>query len=132
MKSPNGRSTVIKIDYNETRMGGPLIGRIKIEGGRAKTGEREFGEAMAFSPDSRYLAVGELVGTTKGDAGPHSQVVVFDLDLGKEHVVHDEYGGLIHEVSWNVEGYLSVVAWRYPEGEAEHRDVWHEGHANAS
>ena len=124
MKSPNGRSTVIKIDYNETRMGGPLIGRIRVEGGRAKTGEREFGEAMAFSPDSRYLAVGELIGVTKDNAGPHSQVVVFDLELGKEYVVHDEYGGLIHDVSFDVQGSLSVTTWRYPDGESEHRDVW--------
>ena len=124
MKSPNGRCTVTKIDYNETRMGGPLIGRIHVDGGRAKTGEREFGEAMAFSPDSRYLAVGELVGVTRDNAGPHSQVVVFDLELGKEYVVHDEYGGLIHGVSWDVQGGLSVTAWRYPDGESEHRDVW--------
>lgn len=64
MRSPNGRCTVTKIDYNETRMGGPLTGRIHIDGGHAKTGEREFGEAMAFGPDSRYLAIGELVGVT--------------------------------------------------------------------
>jgi hypothetical protein len=124
MKSPNGLYTVTKIDYNETRMGGPLIGRIRIAGGRAKTGEREFGEAMAFSPDSRYLAIGELVGVTRDNAGPHSQVVVFDLELGQEYVVHDEYGGLIHVVSWDVQGSLSVTAWRYPDGESEHRDVW--------
>ena len=124
MKSPNGRSTVIKIDYNETRMGGPLIGRLRVDGGRAKTGEREFGEAMEFSPDSRYLAVGELIGVTKDNAGPHSQVVVFDLELGKEYVVHDEYGGLIQDVWWDVQRSLSVTAWRYPQGESEHRDVW--------
>ena len=124
MKSPNGLYTVRKIDYNETRMGGPLIGRIRIDGGRAKTGEREFGEAMAFSPDSRYFAVGELIGVTKDNAGPHTQVVVFDLELAKEYVVHDEYGGLIQDVWWDVQRSLSVTAWRYPQGESEHRDVW--------
>ena len=124
MKSPNGLYTITKIDYNETRMGGPLIGRIRIVGSRAKTEEREFGEAMAFSPDSRYFAIGELIGVTKDNAGPHSQVVVFDLDLGNEYVVHDEYGGLIHDVSFDVQGCLSVTAWRYPDGESEHRDVW--------
>ena len=127
MKSPNGRYSVTKIDYNETRMGGPLIGQIRIEGARTKTGEREFVEAMAFSPDSRYLAIGELVGLTADDSGPHSQVVVFDLELAREHVVHDEYGGLIHAVSWDVQGFLSVTAWRYPDGESEHRDVWGPG-----
>ena len=123
MKSPDGRRTVVKRDYSEVRMGGPLIGRIRVDGGRAKTGEREFGEAMAFSPDSRYLAIGEIVGETR-EGDPHSRVVVFDLDLEKEQVVHDEYGGLIHEVSWSVEGDLSVVSWRYPDGETEHRDIW--------
>ena len=43
MKSPNGRYTVGKIDYNETRMGGPLLGRIRVEGSGAKTEDREFG-----------------------------------------------------------------------------------------
>lgn len=124
MKSPNGHYTVTKIDYNETRMGGPLIGRIRIAGSRAKPEEREFGEAMAFSPDSRYLAIGELVGVTLDNAGPHSQVVVFDLELAKDYVVHDEYGGLIHGLSWDVQGSLSVTAWRYPDGESEHRDIW--------
>jgi hypothetical protein len=124
MKSPNGRYTVTKIDYNETRMGGPLIGRIRIDGSRARTEEREFGEAMAFSPDSRYFAIGEFVGVTTDNAGPHTQVVVFDLELVQEYVVHDEYGGLIHDVWWDVQGSLSVTAWRYPQGESEHRDVW--------
>ena len=36
MKSPNGRCNVTKIDYNETRMGGPLIGRLRIDGGRLR------------------------------------------------------------------------------------------------
>ena len=124
MKSPNGRYTVTKIDYNESRMGGPLIGRLRVDGGRAKTEEREFGEAMAFSPESRYLAVGEFVGLTADNSGPHSQVVVFDLELAEEYVVHDEYGGLIHGLSWDVEGSLSVTTWRYPDGESEHRNIW--------
>ena len=123
MKSPDGRRTIVKRDYNEVHMGGPLMGRIHVEGGRAKTGDREFAEAMAFSHDSRYLAIGEFVGKTR-DGGPHSRVVVFDLELDKEHVVHEEYGGLIHEVSWNFDGDLSVVTWRHPEGETEHRDIW--------
>lgn len=123
MKSPDGRRTVIKHDYTEVSMGGPLIGSIRIDGGRAKTRNREFGEAMAFSPDSRYLAISEILGETR-DGGPHSRVVVFDLELEKEYVVHDEYGGLIHDVSWNVEGDLSVVSWRHPHGETEHRDIW--------
>ena len=123
MKSPDGRRTVVKRDYNEVRTGGPLTGRIHVEGGRAKTAEREFGDAMAFSPDSRYLAVGEIVGNPR-DGGSHSRVVVFDLELDREHLVHDEDGGLIQEVSWSVQGDLSVVAWRYPDGETEHRDIW--------
>ena len=123
MKSPDGRRTVIKHDYIEARLGGRLVGQIQVDGGRAKTGKREFAEAMAFSPDSRYLAIGELVGETP-DGAPHSRVVVFDLELEKEYVVHDEIGGLIHEVSWNVHGELSVVSWRYQDGETEHRDIW--------
>lgn len=123
MKSPDGRRTVVKHDYNEVRTGGALVGTIEIDGGRAKTRNREFGEAMAFSPDSRYLAIGEILGEMP-DGGTHSQVVVFDLEFEKEYIVHDEPGGLIQEVSWNVQGELSVVCWRHPDGETEHRDIW--------
>jgi hypothetical protein len=123
MKSPDGRRTVIKHDYIEAQAGGSFVGQIQVDGGRAKTAKRDFGEAMAFSPDSRYLAIGEFVGETR-DGDPHSRVVVFDLDLEKEYVVHDEVGGLIQEVSWNVHGDLSVTAWRHRDGETEHRDIW--------
>lgn len=123
MKSPDGRRTVIKHDYIEARTGGSFIGQIQVDGGRAKTGKRDFGEAMAFSPDSRYLAIGEFVGETR-EGEPHSRVVVFDLELEKEYVAYDEHGGVIREVSWSVHGDLSVVSWRHADGETEHRDIW--------
>ena len=122
MKSPDGRRTVVKHDYIEAPMGGSLVGQIQVDGGRAKTGKRDFGEAMAFSPDSRYLAIGEIIGDMRDR--PHSRVVVFDLELEKEYVVHDEDGGFIQEVSWSVHGDLSVTSWRHQDGETEHRDIW--------
>jgi hypothetical protein len=123
MNSPDGHRKVIKAEYSEVRMGSPPFGAITVTGGHAHTKGRMFGEPMAFSRDSRYLAVEELMGVTS-DGGPHTRVVVFDLDKSTEFVVHDERGGLIHEVSWDTDGSLSLVAWSYPRGRSEHRAAW--------
>jgi hypothetical protein len=123
MKSPDGRRQVIKSDYTELRMGSPRFGSITVKGGKALTSGRTFGESMAFSGDSRYLAIEEFVGTTR-DHGPHTRALVFDLDRSREYTAHDEPGGLIRELRWEADGSLSVVAWAHPAGQVEHRSIW--------
>jgi hypothetical protein len=123
MKSPDGRRQVIKSNYMELRMGSPRFGSITVKGGKALTSGRTFGESMAFSRDSRYLAIEEFVGTTR-DHGPHTRALVFDLDRSQECTAHDEPGGLIRELRWEADGSLSVVAWAHPAGQVEHRSIW--------
>ena len=55
MTSRDGRFTVEMVDGAEYRMGGPLIGKIRLSTGFTF---ENCGQAMIFSEDSRHLAVG--------------------------------------------------------------------------
>lgn len=119
MKSANGKFEVVTHDYGEVRMGSPEFGRIEIHGVSLDT-NGEFGAAMAFSPDSRFLATEELVGTIPG---PHTRAVVFDLERRRRILIHDQNPGFIRRFSWSPDGTLCLVAWSHSAGEREH--FWH-------
>jgi hypothetical protein len=116
MKSPDNRYEVVTHDYGEIRMGSPEFGRIKIRGVDLNT-EGQFGTAIAFSADSRFLAAAELVETLPE---PHTRVVVFNLERRKRIVVHDQKPGLIRRFKWSSDGLLSFVVWSHMGGEREY------------
>src|SRR5262245_12096154 len=105
MTSPDGQYEVVMHDYSEVRMGSPEFGSIEIRGAALDT-SGEFGVAMAFSPDSRFLATEQLVGTVPG---PHTRAVVFDFERRRRIIVHDQNPGCIRRFSWSLDGLLSVV-----------------------
>ncbi|WP_157772447.1 hypothetical protein [Lacunisphaera limnophila] len=115
MKSPNGKFETVCTNYGEVRMGSPLFGSIEIRGLKRQFEERLFGEAMAFSPDSRYFAISELV--DGGRNGPVSRVVVVELRQGYEYIATPSSPGLIRSVAWKPEDKLSIVHWQHPYGE---------------
>lgn len=117
MISPDGKFEVAMHDYGEVRMGSPRFGRIEIRGAHFSTGGREFGEAMSFSPDSRFLAVEELVGTVPD---PHTRVVVFDFERRRQVIVHDQNPGFVRRFAWSSEGLLTIFTWAHLVGEREH------------
>lgn len=118
LKSPNGRYEVVVSDYFEIRGGSPLFGRIRIVGASFETDQDCFGEPMAFSADSRFLALEDLV-----DANvPHTRAVVFDFDRCQRIVVHEQNPGFVRRFNWSAEGLLTIVAWSHLAGESEH--VW--------
>ncbi|HXI71091.1 MAG TPA: hypothetical protein VNN22_12115 [Verrucomicrobiae bacterium] len=117
MKSPNGQYEVVMHDFGELRMGSPLFGRIEIRGAPFDTGDQEFGEPMAFSPDSRFLATVLLVSTVPD---PHTRAVVFDFELKRQIIVHDQNPGLLRRLTWSPDGLLTVVSWTLAVGELEH------------
>ncbi|HMP83963.1 MAG TPA: hypothetical protein PKA41_14790 [Verrucomicrobiota bacterium] len=116
MTSPNGKYEVMTHDYGEVRMGSPEFGSIKIHGTSLDT-TGEFGVVMAFSPDSRFLATEQLVGTIPG---PHTRVVVFDFERRRRIIVHDQNPGFIRRFKWSPDGLLSFVTWSHLAGEGEH------------
>lgn len=117
MKSPDGKYAVMQINYNEVRMGTPLYGTIKIQGATIDT-SGEFGEPMAFSEDSRFLAVEELVDASQG---PHTHAVVFDLERKRRIIVHVQNPGVIKRFSWSMDGLLTIIAWSHMGGEREYQ-----------
>jgi hypothetical protein len=121
MRSPNGAREVVKSGYGEIRMGSPLFGQLVVLGGVANTQGRTFGEAVAFSSSSRFLAVEELMDTTRG---PRTRAVVFDLEDGVEGVVHDQDLGFIQAFEWEADGTLTVTTWSHRDGRAVHRAMW--------
>jgi len=100
----------------EVRMGSPLFGTIEVHGLKKKFDGRLFGEAMAFSPDSCYLAIAEL--TDGGRNGPVSRVVVIELSSGDELIASPITPGLIRKISWVNSATLSIVRWAHPFGES--------------
>jgi len=118
MKSPNGKYEVVARNFGEVHMGSPLFGHIEIRGASFNTGEQEFGEPMAFSPDSRFLATEQLVGT---DPDPHTRAIVFDFDKERQIIIHDQNPGLLRRFIWSSEGKLTIVSWSHLAGEREHK-----------
>ncbi len=117
MKSPDGKYQVEQINYNEVRMGTPLYGSIKISGLTMDT-SGQYGQAMAFSPDSRFLAVEELVDTSQG---PHTHAVVFDFSRKRKIIVHVQNPGIIRRFSWSPTNLLTTFAWSVASGEREYQ-----------
>ncbi|HEY1174048.1 MAG TPA: hypothetical protein VGH19_21965 [Verrucomicrobiae bacterium] len=117
MKSPNGKYEVVPSGYNEVRMGTPLYGSVKVLGTSMDTAG-EFGEVMAFSADSRFLAVEELVDSSQG---PNTHAVVFDLERKRKIIVHVQNPGIIKRLAWSAEGLLTIVTWSNMGGEREYQ-----------
>ena len=117
MKSPNGQYEVVKHDFGEVRMGSPLFGRIEIHGASFDMGSKEFGEPMAFSPDSRFLVTEQLFSTVPD---PHTRAVVFDFEQKRQIIVHDQNPGLLRRFTWSSDVLLTIVSWTHLVGEREH------------
>ncbi|MEP6754414.1 MAG: hypothetical protein ABJA67_02850, partial [Chthonomonadales bacterium] len=115
MTSPDGRMEVVKSYYIEIRMGSPVFGGFSIRGTDMDTSGR-FGEAMAFSCDSRYLAMEELISV---DPGPHAQAVIFDLEQKRKLVVYDQNPGFVRGFRWLPDGTLTFRTWSLSDGEID-------------
>ena len=113
MKSPSGKIEVVCSDYGEIRMGSPEFGSIRIVGSGFSTSGRSFGDVMAFSPDSRYFAIAELV-----DAScPSTRVVAFDLKMGVERIVFVKTQGLIKKLEWISPEEMKILSWSHLYGD---------------
>jgi len=120
MKSPDGSIEVLRGELAEVRMGSPLFGSIDIPAMPFRLGGRAFGEATAFSPDSRFFAIAELVEAAR--SGPISRVIVFDFKQKRERVAKQADAGLIKSVEWSSPRELKIVHWVHVFG--DQTEVW--------
>jgi hypothetical protein len=104
---------VVCSDYGEIRMGSPVFGRIEIVGSKFRPEGRSFGDAMSFSPDSRFLAISELIDASQ----PSSRVVVFDLKKKIERIVFSREPSLIRKIDWPSRDEVRIHSWSLPGGD---------------
>src|ERR1051325_315121 len=65
IQSPDGKYAVERHDdFGEIAMGSPAFGHVTIHGTEGQIPDRLYGEAVVFSPDSRFVALEELYETT--------------------------------------------------------------------
>ena len=95
-------------------MGSPLFGSITFPGFAFELADRLFGEAMAFSPDSRFLAISELISSQEG---PESRVVAFDFVDRIERVAMHSIPGITRRISWSDARTIDIRFWSYESGE---------------
>ena len=117
MKSPDGKYEVLLGEYSEIRMGSPEFGEIIIQGASFKLAGRQFGRAMVFSHDSRFLAVEELV---DGTDDLHTRALVFDLEQNRQIIVPSPSSGFVKKFAWSEEGWLNITAWSRQTGERQY------------
>ena len=114
VKSPDSRFEIRVFEKTEYRMGSPQYGRVDILNSPCDTEGYSLGEILAFSPDSRFLAIDELVSWRRH---PHTRVIVFELAAGNEFVAHEQTPGIITSLSWNNDGSLSITTFSEEFGE---------------
>ncbi len=121
MKSPDNKFEIQKIDYIEIRMGSPLFGQLEIIGSPIDLKERSFGEPMCFSPDSKYLAVQELLsGIT-----PITKLLLIELETGREIKVRQLSRGFLNPVYWTNNSELQFESVTYSiNGSKKNRFVY--------
>lgn len=118
MKSSNAEFEVVRGDFHEIRMGSPQFASLEVLGSKCALAQREFGEVVAFSASSQYLAAEELMNWSP----PETRAVVFDLKNNIEFVAHIQAPGFIRDLEWLADDELKIHAWSHISGETEH--VW--------
>ena len=88
-------------------MGSPFFGHITIHGAEAQLPDREYGEAVVFSPDSRFVALEELFDTTPF----RTKLVVVELPRCKIFTVRVQPQGRATPVTWATPSRLVYTTW---------------------
>ena len=106
--SPDGKYSVEQHeDFGEIGMGSPLFGHITINGTDARLSDGFYGEPVVFSPDSRFVALEELVETSPF----RTRLVVVELPKGKMHLVRLQPRGTVTPLRWDGDRKLIYIEW---------------------
>ena len=125
IQSPDGRYSVEKHDYGEIGMGSPRFGRITIHGAKGQPPGRLYGEAVVFSPDSRFVALEELFETTPF----RTKLVVVELPQCKVFTVRIQVRGTATPLRWESPTRLVFATWSL--GSSGGTETWDAPAANA-
>jgi hypothetical protein len=101
IQSPDGRYSVEQQDdYGEIGMGSPAFGHIIFGGADVQFPDELFGEAVLFSPNSRFVALEQLVETRPF----RTKLIAVELPRGTVHVIrlqpHGRRFQSVHGPAW--------------------------------
>src|SRR5204863_9986789 len=106
--SPDGRYSVEQQDdYGEIGMGSPAFGHIILRGTDAQFPDNLFGEAVLFSPDSRFVAVEQLVETRPF----RTKLIAVELPRGTVHFIRLQPQGTATPQRWESATRRSPRVW---------------------
>src|SRR6266542_4973137 len=94
-------------DFGEIGMGTPLFGHLTIRGTEGQLPDRLYGEAVVFSPDSRFVALEELFETTPF----RTKLIVVELPRCKVITVRVQPQGRATPVRWATPSRLVYTTW---------------------
>lgn len=94
-------------DFGEIGMGSPLFGHITLQGTEGQPPDQLYSEAVVFSPDSRFVALEELVETRPF----RTKLVVLELPRCKVFTVRIQPRGRATPVRWVTPSRLVYTIW---------------------
>jgi len=131
IQSPDGKYSVEQHDdYGELGMGSPAFGHITFRGADVQFPDSLFGQAVVFSPDSRFVALEELVETRPF----RTKLVAVELPRGTVHFIRLQPQGtatpqrwesatrLIYRV-WSVGSAVEIQTWDAPPAAPEKKGL---------
>jgi hypothetical protein len=106
--SPDGRYSVeLQDDYGEIGMGSPAFGHIVFRGTDTQFPDYLFGEAILFSPDSRFVALEQLVETRPF----RTKLIAVELPRGTVHFIRLQPQGTATPQRWESATRLIYRVW---------------------
>ncbi|MDB5159662.1 MAG: hypothetical protein JWR50_4369 [Mucilaginibacter sp.] len=108
IQSPNGKYAVEQQDdYGEIGMGSPAFGHITFRGADVQFPDYLFGEAVVFSPDSRFVALEQLVETRPF----RTKLIAVELPRGTVHFIRLQPQGTATPQRWESTTRLFYRVW---------------------
>jgi len=119
IQSPNGKYSVDQQDdYGEIGMGSPAFGHIVFRGADVQFRDSLFGEAVMFSPDSRFVALEQLVDTRPF----RTKLIAVELPRGTVHFIRLQPQGTATPQRWESATRLIYRVWSV--GSAAEMQSW--------
>jgi hypothetical protein len=117
--SPDGKYAVeLQDDYGEIGMGNPWFGHIVFRGADVQFPDYLFGEAVVFSPDSRFVALEQLE-----EGRPfRTKLIAVELPHGTLHFIRLQAKGTATPQAWESATRLLYRVWSV--GSAMEMEFW--------